>query len=468
MPGKMEPNFLSDQALLPPIMENSPDGYAFVDMGGKIIAANAAFVEMLGYTREELFGLTYQQITPEKWWKLEQDIIDHQVLVNGHSELYQKEYQAWDGSIVPVEVRTAIFRDSTGKPSGMWALVRKVFPKAIHNGVANSMDKGLDIIIGSQKELVLLGNAEGQIKYANKAFLDFFGLKEEEAYGRTFLPFLHPGEKDAILTAFRKAFQCNDHIEFDGRVLTPKGYIWVSWALKVLRDSAEKVSEVLAVGRDISAQKEKERSLLEEERKRASEQERLGLSRELHDHLGQLLVSNKMRLENLLRHAQGDALRAELAYIRDWQMHSIKEIRLIASDLANTNGAEVDWNDKFTSLFSSVSTAGNVTIHHQCLGNSESIPDKVRIHAFRILEEGFSNILKHSGATSVNVISRVKKGLFTLSIKDNGKGCSLNQLSPGSGLVFMKQRAQIVGGEIEFSSRPGKYFQILLRIPLDT
>ncbi|MCX5893855.1 MAG: PAS domain S-box protein, partial [Deltaproteobacteria bacterium] len=105
---------------------NLRDGSATVDLAGNILEFNPAFQEMLGYLPEEIFHLTYQDITPEKWRSKEAKIIEEQVLVRGFSDIYEKEYQCKDGAILPVEMRTYLIQDEQGHPTGMWAIVRDI------------------------------------------------------------------------------------------------------------------------------------------------------------------------------------------------------------------------------------------------------------------------------------------------------------------------------------------------------
>ena len=106
--------------------ETMMDAFVRVDMTGGIQEANRAYQAMLGYSEEELLRQSYEDLTPAKWHALESGIVKEQVLVNGHSRVYEKEYRRKDGTIFPVELRTFLLRDDTGRPVGMWAIVRDI------------------------------------------------------------------------------------------------------------------------------------------------------------------------------------------------------------------------------------------------------------------------------------------------------------------------------------------------------
>ena len=108
------------------LFEGSQDGYAHMDMDGTLLEFNTAFQKMLGYEEKELKRLSYLDLTPQKWHEMEADIIKNQVLIQGYSKVYVKEYRRKDGTIFPVSLRTYLFQDSKGNPQGMWAFVRDI------------------------------------------------------------------------------------------------------------------------------------------------------------------------------------------------------------------------------------------------------------------------------------------------------------------------------------------------------
>ncbi|MRR38041.1 response regulator, partial [bacterium] len=108
------------------LYDSMMDGYAVTDMGGRIREYNGSFLEMLGYGPEEIAGLTYIDLTPAKWHAFEAAVMEKQVMPQGYSEIYEKEYRRKDGSVFPVELRTYLLRDENGNPAGLWAVIRDI------------------------------------------------------------------------------------------------------------------------------------------------------------------------------------------------------------------------------------------------------------------------------------------------------------------------------------------------------
>lgn len=107
------------------LYEGAIDGIVSVDLDGRIIDFNPAFLKILSYTPAELRFLKFKDITAEKFHTEEQKRLD-QILERGYSDLYEKEYIDKDGTLVPVEISGYLTRDKNGKPSGMWAFVHDI------------------------------------------------------------------------------------------------------------------------------------------------------------------------------------------------------------------------------------------------------------------------------------------------------------------------------------------------------
>lgn len=108
------------------LYESMRDAFVIVSMDGLLQDCNRVYLDMLGYTREELMSLTYLDLTPAKWHDREAQIVKNQVLTRGYSDVYEKEYRCKDGRIIPIELRTVLMRNGEGKPTAMWAMVRNI------------------------------------------------------------------------------------------------------------------------------------------------------------------------------------------------------------------------------------------------------------------------------------------------------------------------------------------------------
>jgi len=110
------------------IFEHSRDGFVMVDPAGRIIDANPAFCEMLGYTLDELRALPdFYQITPERWREWEStEIWENRLMGRGYSGIYEKEYIRKDGTVFPVELRSYAIRRGKGEIEYLWGTARDI------------------------------------------------------------------------------------------------------------------------------------------------------------------------------------------------------------------------------------------------------------------------------------------------------------------------------------------------------
>lgn len=185
--------------------ESMMDCFVQVDMSGQIVDFNQAYQAMLGYTREEILKLRYQDVTPARWHAFEQNIVETEILPRGHSVVYEKEYIRKDGTIFPVELRTSLLRDAAGKPAGMWAIVRDITErKQAEEALRTSEEKMRSIFrvaptgIGVVRDRVLLE--------VNPRVCEMTGYAQEELIGQS-ASLLYPTQEEFEFVGKEKYWQ---------------------------------------------------------------------------------------------------------------------------------------------------------------------------------------------------------------------------------------------------------------------
>jgi PAS domain S-box-containing protein len=130
--------------------ESMRDAFVEVNQDGSITDFNREYVNMLGYTPDELRQLRYQSLTPEKWHAMESDIIDQQILKRGYSDVYEKEYRRKDGTVFPVELRAFLLRDASGQPGNIWGIARDITAR---KSIESRLQKVVEDLARSNQEL---------------------------------------------------------------------------------------------------------------------------------------------------------------------------------------------------------------------------------------------------------------------------------------------------------------------------
>ena len=168
------------------LYESMRDAYVKVTMRGQVFEYNQAFIEMLGYSDVELARMTYQDLTPERWHAFESYLVETQVMIRGYSDVYEKEYRKKDGTVVPVELRSYIIRDTAGRPVGMWAFVRDITERKRAEDKIRLADRKLALMTDvayqdiQNKVTMLRGYGELSKKAESKEKCLSFIIKEEE------------------------------------------------------------------------------------------------------------------------------------------------------------------------------------------------------------------------------------------------------------------------------------------------
>jgi len=101
-------------------------------------------------------------------------------------------------------------------------------------------------------------------------------------------------------------------------------------------------------------------------------------------------------------------------------------------------------------------------------GSPRPLPPGVDLSAYRIVQEALTNALRHAGGASARVVVRYERDALDLEIGDDGPGPSEDpETSSGHGLIGMRERVQLFGGELEAGPRPGGGFLVRARLPFE-
>ena len=197
------------------------------------------------------------------------------------------------------------------------------------------------------------------------------------------------------------------------------------------------------------------------------EKERQRLSRELHDGIGQYLVSVKMQLESLL-YMDGEEVRERISKIRTDFDKIVDEIRRISNNLMPSVLEAFGIVFAIRNLCVETSEHTGLHISLDFKGDFESLNKTIKTYIFRIAQEALNNTVKHAGASQVDLvlIRRTENVLF--KIKDNGKGFNLQEVKTdtGHGMNNMRERVNLLNGSIDIDSHVNVGTKITINIPL--
>ena len=160
--------------------ESLMDGYVQVDLKGNILKCNDTYLKITGYNFDDLQNISYEKITPEKWHKAEQAILDTQLYKRGYTDVYEKEYIRKDGSICNIELRAFILKNDKGESEGSWAIVRDITGRKKIEEALKLQSEAFEAL----SVAVVITSVEGIIQWTNSAFTKLTGYSPNEAIGK--------------------------------------------------------------------------------------------------------------------------------------------------------------------------------------------------------------------------------------------------------------------------------------------
>lgn len=197
------------------------------------------------------------------------------------------------------------------------------------------------------------------------------------------------------------------------------------------------------------------------------QQEKKRISEELHDGVLGKLFGTRLSLDSLNLVQTKEAATSRMQYINELKTIE-SEIRKISHDLNSDFVVDSSFIDIVKNLIETQTTAYSL---EYSFNNDESIdwedvPNKTKIHIYRMLQETMQNIYKHAEATLVKISFQLKNDVILCSIEDDGKGFNVNKARKGIGLKNIDSRVGEVGGKAEVFSKIDIGTVIKLFIPL--
>ncbi len=196
------------------------------------------------------------------------------------------------------------------------------------------------------------------------------------------------------------------------------------------------------------------------------EEERQRIARELHDSVGQNLLFIKLMLQNP-RHKQVLIENEDNTKVISALEKSITELKRILFDLKPRILEEAGLNAAISSLCTNVSTESGIKGDVDFVGKEERFNNKLEVCIYRIIQEGLSNIVKHSKAENFNVLLINDPDSVRLMISDDGIGFLENNNNSIShfGLMNMKERVENFRGQFKIESTINKGSLLIAEIP---
>ncbi len=239
-----------------------------------------------------------------------------------------------------------------------------------------------------------------------------------------------------------------------------KSYEWLPREQELLAAAAERclmAAEKARLMENLAAREDQIRQLAEH-MLHVEEMERRRISRELHDEAGQSLLCIRLQIELLEQALPSEHVEwiSKLREARDLTEHTILEMRRLIAALSPAVLEQLGLGAALRQLVNRFRRLNPIRVK-LLLGRLGRLPQHTEIIVYRLVQECFNNIAKHSAATGVNISVSSADGWVRLAVEDNGVGFRVEEAlarKDSFGLSGMRERVALLGGRFEIRSHP--------------
>jgi len=451
------------QERLRTIINSEPDCVKQLDAEGRLLDMNPAGLAMIqAESIEQVRGLEIAQVIAPEHRAAFNDL--HRRVFAGGSGTLEFEIIGLKGQRRWLTTHAVPLRDASGTIQAALGITRDISRRRIAElALVESEERFCKAFYANALPLLITRLSDGMVLDANEAFTKLVNRLRDEILGQTTveLGVIEPARRAAVIERLRDEGVVNDiELELHPRDREPR-----TGLLSLVRIELGGQECVLGTYRDVTEAKRAEEQLrasrtalrsLATRQQDIREDERSRIAREIHDSLGQALTALKLQLVAAQDAAATEtpALSARLAETASMVDDLVKSVRRIATELRppilDQLGlpAAVEW------LAQDFARRTGIRCQTSIHPTDGAITNELATALFRIVQEALTNVLRHAGATRVDIELGVKSACVMVEINDDGTGITEAGMGPGSlGILGMRERAAALGGVLEVAPR---------------
>jgi PAS domain S-box-containing protein len=403
-----------------------------------------------------------------------------------------------DGSVFWANIVFTAIRDPNGKLLGFAKVTRDITERKRSEAQITYMAR----LMEDTSDAIFSMDTSYNIRTWNKAAELLYGYTFAEVKGKLARTVLKTQMSEDVLDAIREKMTRNGYWKGEIYYLTKAGTrLTVLLSASAVKNSEGAPDGFVMVCRDFTERKKLElqleqfnKELEEQVRKKTAElnqsyqdvrqlashlqdireEERAGIAREIHDELGQQLTGLKMDLSWMSKRKamqEDNELRQKAVTVTSLLDTTIMTVRRIATELRPSIlddlglVAAIEWQCQEFERRSGICTEFNSTLAEFVHSSA------IAIGLFRICQESMTNVARHAAASRIRIsLQEELDEYILLKIEDDGKGFEVRTTGSKKtlGLLGMKERALMMGGEFRIDSEPGKGTTLFVTVPIKT
>ena len=476
---------LAEEYLLFNALKGAAIGTALIGLDGRLLKANPYLCEMLGYSVDEIMKLGIQGLT----YPGDSDDLSHfdQILA-GVTKHYtaEKRYQHKLGHTIWTSSSTSLVKDSKNQPRYFLTQVQDIGKFKRDEQKLLQSQTLLQGVVDGTPDVVYVKDYQGRYLISNAAGAHLIGKPIEEILGKDDTAFYTLDEAHRLMETDRHVMESGEAKAYEVAISLDGGTRAFLFTKTPYRNLSGQAQGLVIVARDITEHQQASEHLensraelraLSAQLQSVREEERMRIAREIHDELGQVLTGLKMDVVSLARRMSDTTttqnwrqLKERTQSIADLINNAILTVRRISTELrpglldAVGLTAAIEWQAKEFENRTGIKCSMKLPKADIPLDQNRSVA------VFRIFQEILTNITRHAQASEVNVVLDAQEADLFLEARDNGRGIRASEFSnPKSlGLLGMRERTLLLGGEFNIRGIQGKGTTVTVRIPLET
>lgn len=412
-----EEDFRVDKEKLDSVFELSPLGMLRNSMDGYYMEANQAFLNIVGYSLEELRALNYWDLIPKKYTVQEEAQLNS-LRSTGKYDPYEKEYIHRDGHLVPIRLSGVLLTDKDGTES-IWSIVEDITAARLY---ADSSQIAT-MVYQHTSEAIMVTDSQGTIVNINPAFTQITGYTEEEVIGASSTTLSTSQPDNAAFLAMMEVLENVGHWQGEMVERHKNGDVYIEWlTINTIYNADRSVHFRVSIFTDITQKKSSEALILRQANfdsltglpNRALLQDRLKqaiVTSNRHQKLLALLfldLDNFKTINDSLGHDVGDLL---LQAVAERLQRSIRE-----EDTVSRLGG-----DEFVVVLLDIQKADNAANIAQKIVDELANPFNIGDHILYVTSSIGISLYPEDGYNSDILIKNADSAMY--SAKTGGRNC---------------------------------------------
>lgn len=456
---------------------------------GRFVAVNDGFLHAVGYVRDEVVGKTALELglwqDPAERTRLMELIEASEEGVTSYPACIRRK----SGEVGEVLLSARLVM--LGGERCVVTILTDVSGRTRIVQALRASEERYRAVVEDQTESIVRFRIDGTLTFANDVYCRTFGKSAEDMVGKRWQPVVHPDDVPMIEARLRTLSPANNVVTIENRVRAADGRVrWMQFVNRAFFDQQGHITEMQAVGRDITERKEIESALqaanehlerrvaertvalrqLAYDATLAEERERRAIARDLHDDLGQLLHVAKIRLGQLSKCDLDAGAQALLAGLDQLCTRANARVRSLTAQLSPPALERLGLVPSLSWLADEMAQSYGLHVETADDGRDKPLSPAHSAILFRAARELLINVAKHARSAGATIATRRDGDCIELRVADGGVGIAdpAGALYGGRtfGLPSVRERIEFLGGSLHLESRQGTGATVTLRLPL--